>query len=308
MRTQPCLTAALALALAACGGGSGDPAAPPAAPSGLAVTATSPGEVALAWTDASSDESGFAVERSAAGGAYAEIARVAANATTYLDATVAADQDYSYRVRSFGPGGTSAPSNVATTGTWTFATLGQLLTARLLAMRGDEIAPAAGNASGFTVTFLGFAFCTPPVPLAPPTGSPVPPATLYGCDNDVTAGLSVSGNVLTLTIDAPTLYLDLSTSSALTGTDPGYILQTNAHLTFTAAVEQTADGRLRVAAPVQGTGFTWSSMAFHSADPGVEVFGAAILSVASSQLAAQILDQIAAAVATNAALLPAWVP
>ncbi len=81
------------------------PAQPPAAPSNLSATpsapAPTPPTVSLAWTDNSTDETGFAIERALGAGAFAEIATVGAGVTTFLDTTVEPKMTYNYRVRAF---------------------------------------------------------------------------------------------------------------------------------------------------------------------------------------------------------------
>jgi hypothetical protein len=88
---------------------------PPAAPSALSA-ASSGGSVQLAWTDNSSDESQFSIERCAGAGCadFAPIGAVGGGVTTYVDSAVAGGQGYSYRVRAWASGGGySAYSNVA---------------------------------------------------------------------------------------------------------------------------------------------------------------------------------------------------
>jgi hypothetical protein len=79
------------------------PTVVPNAPTGLTATASNSAlSVVLMWTDASSNETGFRVERkTGAGGTYAVIANnVAANATTYTDsdANLALGTQYFYKV------------------------------------------------------------------------------------------------------------------------------------------------------------------------------------------------------------------
>jgi sialate O-acetylesterase len=96
------------------------PAAPPpppppvtvAAPSNLVATAVSSTQVRLNWIDNSNNETGFAIERSS-GGAFAQIASAAANATVYLDATPSAATAYSYRVKASNAQASSVYSTVA---------------------------------------------------------------------------------------------------------------------------------------------------------------------------------------------------
>lgn len=86
---------------------------PPNAPTGLGATAVNQ-QVKLAWTDASSDETGFRIERkTSAGGTYAQIADLAANTNTYIDASAVGGTTYYYRVYAYGSGGGSQYSNEA---------------------------------------------------------------------------------------------------------------------------------------------------------------------------------------------------
>jgi len=90
--------------LAACGDDDIDPVSPdegPAPPEWIHVSATAAGRITLRWVDATTDESGFAVERSTSeAGDFEEIARTAPDAWEYADATVAAGEVYYYRVRT----------------------------------------------------------------------------------------------------------------------------------------------------------------------------------------------------------------
>ena len=82
-------------------------AAVPNAPSGLKVTALSSKQVKLTWTDNSSDELGFKVERSLDTKTYTLIAQPPANTTSYIDGGVLAWNTYYYRVRSYNSSGAS---------------------------------------------------------------------------------------------------------------------------------------------------------------------------------------------------------
>jgi len=91
----------------------------PAAPSNLAAGAYSSGQIDLAWTDNSTDESGFKIERSADGvSGWSLVATAAANATFYSNNN---DLDegttYSYRVRATNGCGDSNNSNAASAAT-----------------------------------------------------------------------------------------------------------------------------------------------------------------------------------------------
>lgn len=80
----------------------------PAAPSGLTAAAASSTAINLAWTDNSSNESGFRVERSVAGGAFTQIGAVGAGITSFADTGLTAGTTYSYRVLAYNSGGNSA--------------------------------------------------------------------------------------------------------------------------------------------------------------------------------------------------------
>jgi glucose/arabinose dehydrogenase len=87
--------------------------APPAAPSGLSATAASSTGINLSWTDNSSDETGFRIERSPDGVAFSEVATVGAGVTSYANTGLAPQTTYSYRVRAYNGNGSSGYSNVA---------------------------------------------------------------------------------------------------------------------------------------------------------------------------------------------------
>lgn len=102
----------LVMAGAGTGGGT-PPPSPPTAPSGLAASAVSSSQINLSWTDNSSNEDGFRIERATGGGAFSEIATVGAGVTSYANTGLAASTAYSYRVRAYNAGGNSAYSNTA---------------------------------------------------------------------------------------------------------------------------------------------------------------------------------------------------
>jgi autotransporter-associated beta strand protein len=86
----------------------------PAPPSNLAATAISSSQINLSWSDNSSDETGFKIERkTGAGGTYSQIAVAAANATTFSNTGLTAGTQYFYRIRATHSGGDSAYSGEA---------------------------------------------------------------------------------------------------------------------------------------------------------------------------------------------------
>ena len=88
---------------------------PLAAPSSLAAVNISASQNNLTWTDNSSNEDGFKIERSLNNqfGPWTQIATTTAGAVSYSDTGLTADQTYYYRVRAFNSGGDSAYSNTA---------------------------------------------------------------------------------------------------------------------------------------------------------------------------------------------------
>jgi subtilisin family serine protease/PKD repeat protein len=87
---------------------------PPAAPANLSASSQRQNEVRLSWSDRSTNEQSFAVERStSSGGGFVEIARVGANNTSYTDRTGQSRTTYYYRVRAANSGGYSGYSNTA---------------------------------------------------------------------------------------------------------------------------------------------------------------------------------------------------
>ena len=88
---------------------------PPTAPTGLLATRVSATQVNLAWTDNSTNETGFTVEQKVAGGpTFTPVADVPLRSVVYSVTSVPAGQAMTYRVIAFNPSG-SATSNVATT-------------------------------------------------------------------------------------------------------------------------------------------------------------------------------------------------
>jgi hypothetical protein len=86
----------------------------PASPSNLKGTAQARTGIALTWTDNSSNEDFFVVERRLGTAPWIEITTLKGNTTTYQDRTVAARTTYTYRVHGSNFAGRSLPSNLFT--------------------------------------------------------------------------------------------------------------------------------------------------------------------------------------------------
>ncbi len=87
-------------------------ATPPVAPSNLRATG-SKRKVTISWTDNSSTEDGFKIERSTDNVNFSQIITVAANTTSYANTGLISGTTYYYRVRAYNAGGNSAYSNTA---------------------------------------------------------------------------------------------------------------------------------------------------------------------------------------------------
>jgi predicted phage tail protein len=84
----------------------------PNAPINLIATSPTQGQVILNWTDNSTDETGFRIERSS-GGAFTEIGQVGANVATFTDNNLTFGSMLTYRIRAFNAAGNSNFSNEA---------------------------------------------------------------------------------------------------------------------------------------------------------------------------------------------------
>src|ERR1019366_1600481 len=85
----------------------------PNAPTNLTATVISALQISLSWSDASTNEDGFKVERSLDGINFSQIAQVSAGVTNYRNAALFPGTAYSYRARAFNSGGSSASSSIA---------------------------------------------------------------------------------------------------------------------------------------------------------------------------------------------------
>jgi hypothetical protein len=85
----------------------------PTAPTSLAATTQSSSSIALTWTDKSSDETGFKVQRSLDGVNWSEVASLGSNVTSFTNTGLSASTTYSYRVYAYNSVGNSAFSNTA---------------------------------------------------------------------------------------------------------------------------------------------------------------------------------------------------
>ncbi len=89
----------------------------PSAPTSLSASVVSASQIDLSWTDNSSNEENFLIERSPDGSNWTQIASVNPNSTSYSDVTVSSGTLYYYRIRSANTFGNSSYSNTASSTT-----------------------------------------------------------------------------------------------------------------------------------------------------------------------------------------------
>jgi hypothetical protein len=86
----------------------------PAAPSNLVATAVSSTQINLTWSDNSSNETGFVLEKKTGTGSYGTVASPFQNATSYPNTALTPATTYTYRIKATNASGDSIYSNEAT--------------------------------------------------------------------------------------------------------------------------------------------------------------------------------------------------
>lgn len=91
----------------------------PKTPSDLKGKVISRNQIQLTWTDNSTNEKGFKIQRKTGTGVFADIVSLGANITTYNDTSLTRSTIYTYRVNAFNEAGSSLSySNEDTVNTW----------------------------------------------------------------------------------------------------------------------------------------------------------------------------------------------
>jgi hypothetical protein len=124
----------------------------PAAPTSLVASATSTSVINLNWSDASSNETGFKIDRkTGAAGTYAQIATVGSNVSSYSNSGLAESTQYFYRVRAMNSAGNSGYSNEASATTQTSSGVPVVS----IVATDSSAAEASANRGEFTVSRTG---------------------------------------------------------------------------------------------------------------------------------------------------------
>jgi hypothetical protein len=127
-------------------------AATPLAPTNVAARAVASGWVLVTWSAASTNQSGFLIERSTNGGAWTVVGAVAANVSFFDDMKAASGNSYAYRVASYNASGVSGYSAATAGVRRAVATLGHALAAFFTGTAPRATSPAVGAATNATLS------------------------------------------------------------------------------------------------------------------------------------------------------------
>ena len=167
-------------------------------------------QITLSWTDNSSSETGFVIERKGTnGGVWVGLGQVGPNTTSYTDLGVSPGQSYTYRLRATGANGTFSNYSNETTAA-TLATFDYTVN-----MAQDDGSRAAGSLS------LALSLARPgqSILLVPPGNT----LTISGPLPDVPAGITLVGNCA----NGPTVSLRAASTAI-----PGLNLKGNGTILF----------------------------------------------------------------------------
>jgi fibronectin type 3 domain-containing protein len=187
---------------------------PPAAPSNLTAMATSATQISLAWTDHSTNETGFQVERSADGLVFAPVGTVGTGATGFVDTALNSGTTYYYRVVAVNLFGASSPTNTASATTPALPAAPSNATATIVSPTEIDLTwqDNASNAQGYKIfRKIGTGGTFNPLALLPATASSyqdtsvhLVPGTLYEYHIQAfnTGGYSAAADAAVTTIPA----------------------------------------------------------------------------------------------------------
>ncbi|HUT55383.1 MAG TPA: fibronectin type III domain-containing protein [bacterium] len=173
-------------------------AAPPAGAAGLIAVALDHERIRLTWSDLSTDEAGFKVQRDGGAG-FATAASTLAGDTAYIDTGLSDGTTYQYQVIAFNSAGDAAPSNVAAAKTDKLPSI--------FAVDPVEDEPGVSIYIGQIEIGFGDAVAGPDVTVT--VSDEVGPVS-------GTCSLDVSGTLLTFVPDLPILTMDTTYTVSVT--------------------------------------------------------------------------------------------
>ncbi len=116
------------------------------APTGLTITAATSNSINLSWNDISGD-GGYSIERSSDSINFSQAGTTAVNITTFADSSLSDNQQYFYRVRALGGGGTVSDSSTVVNGV---TRAGAVTNIRIISYTTSELVLDWSDASGET--------------------------------------------------------------------------------------------------------------------------------------------------------------
>jgi hypothetical protein len=106
MKLKHFILTVASILIVGCSSNDSKPIVVPVAPTNLVGNLTN-SQIVLTWTDNSTNETGFTIERKIGTGSYTQIGTVATNIATYSDVAISAGNSYTYRVFSTNSAGNS---------------------------------------------------------------------------------------------------------------------------------------------------------------------------------------------------------
>lgn len=214
---------ALILPLAACGS---DPTGPGGAPGSVTVVAVSNARIRVNWVDEATDEAGYEIQRSTAGGPFVAVDTLPGGSTSLLDTGLPPLTLFRYRIRTLyasDASGFSTSDTVSTPAAPTLSAFTAAMVASVMdALNGGEV-PADYSGPGYTMTVKGEAFCEPVDKNADPVaGNPPAGLNSWGCANapqNIAVSQSSSTTVALVLSFAP--FIDFAASDSV-GAFGGY--------------------------------------------------------------------------------------